>query len=129
MGEKQSMTLAIFSLVLSGVLLNAVAQLFLKAGTNSLGALFVPGAELLKSVFRVIFEPYIMAGLFCYVLSVSIWIVALSKVEVSIAYPMLSIGYVVNAIAAWYLFGEVVSVQKMAGIFIIIVGVYIVAKA
>jgi multidrug transporter EmrE-like cation transporter len=129
MGEKQSMTLAIFSLVLSGVLLNAIAQLFLKAGTNSLGALFVPGAELLKSVFRVIFEPYIMAGLFCYVLSVGIWIVALSKVEVSIAYPMLSIGYVINAFAAWYLFGELISMQKMAGIFIIIIGVFIVAKA
>ncbi|MBS0587592.1 MAG: EamA family transporter [Proteobacteria bacterium] len=123
------MSLAIFLLVLSGVLLNAVAQLFLKAGTNSLGALFEPGAELLKSIVRVVFEPYIMAGLFCYVISVGIWIVALSKIEVSIAYPMLSIGYVVNALAAWYLFGEVISIQKMTGIFIIIVGVFIVAKA
>ncbi|HNB02020.1 MAG TPA: SMR family transporter [Nitrosomonas sp.] len=129
MVEKQSMSLAIFLLVLSGVLLNAVAQLFLKAGTNSLGALFEPGAELLKSIVRVVFEPYIMAGLFCYVISVGIWIVALSKIEVSIAYPMLSIGYVVNALAAWYLFGEVISIQKMTGIFIIIVGVFIVAKA
>ena len=123
------MTLAIFLLVLSGVLLNAVAQLFLKAGTNSLGELFIPDTELFKSVFRIAFEPYIIAGLFCYVLSVGIWIVALSKVEVSIAYPMLSIGYVVNAIAAWYLFGEVITVQKMVGIFTIITGVYIVAKA
>jgi len=129
MSEKQSMSLAIFLLVLSGVLLNAIAQLFLKAGTNSLGTLFEPGAELLKSVVRVAFEPYIMAGLFCYVISVGIWIVALSKVEVSIAYPMLSIGYVVNALAAWYLFGEVISIQKMTGIFIIIVGVFIVARA
>lgn len=129
MSEKQSMSLAIFLLVLSGVLLNAIAQLFLKAGTNSLGALFEPGAELFKSVIRVIFEPYIMAGLFCYVISVGIWIVALSKIEVSIAYPMLSIGYVVNALAAWYLFGEVISIQKMTGIFIIIVGVFIVARA
>ena len=123
------MSLTVFLLVLSGVLLNAIAQLFLKAGTNSIGDLFVPGTELLKSIFRIVFEPYIIAGLFCYVLSVGIWIVALSKVEVSIAYPMLSIGYVVNAIAAWYLFGEIITVQKMVGIFTIIVGVYIVAKA
>lgn len=123
------MPLTVFLLVLSGVLLNAIAQLFLKAGTNSIGDLFVPGTELLKSIFRIVFEPYIIAGLFCYVLSVGIWIVALSKVEVSIAYPMLSIGYVVNAIAAWYLFDEIITVQKMVGIFTIIVGVYIVAKA
>jgi multidrug transporter EmrE-like cation transporter len=45
------------------------------------------------------------------------------------AYPMLSIGYVVNAIAAWYLFGEYISVQRMAGIAIIIVGVYLVARS
>jgi multidrug transporter EmrE-like cation transporter len=122
------MPLTVFLLVLSGVLLNAIAQLFLKAGTNSIGELFVPGTELLKSIFRIAFEPYIIAGLFCYVLSVGIWIVALSKVEVSIAYPMLSIGYIVNAIAAWYLFGEIITVQKMVGIFIIIIGVYIVAK-
>jgi multidrug transporter EmrE-like cation transporter len=54
---------------------------------------------------------------------------ALSRVEVSIAYPMLSIGYVVNALAALWLFGEAVSVTRMAGIGIIIVGVYVVARS
>jgi multidrug transporter EmrE-like cation transporter len=129
MSEKQPMSLTIFLILFSGVLLNAVAQLFLKAGTNSLGVIYEPGSELLKTVIRVVFEPYIMAGLLCYVFSVGIWIVALSKVEVSIAYPMLSIGYVVNAIAAWYLFGEIITIQKMIGIFTIIIGVCIVARA
>jgi len=123
------MSLSIFLLVLSGVLLNAIAQLFLKAGTNSIGVLFLENAKFLESIFRIIFQPYIMAGLFCYVISVGIWIAALAKVEVSIAYPMLSIGYVVNAFAAWYLFGEIITIQKMVGIFTIMVGVYIVAKS
>ncbi len=84
---------------------------------------------MLSTTFRVGMEPHILAGLACYALSVGIWIVALSKVPVSMAYPMLSIGYVVNAIAAWYLFGEYISVQRMAGIAIIIVGVYLVARS
>jgi multidrug transporter EmrE-like cation transporter len=50
----------------------------------------------------------IVAGLGCYVVSVGVWIVALSRADVSLAYPMLSLGYVVNAIAAWYLFGELI---------------------
>jgi multidrug transporter EmrE-like cation transporter len=50
-------------------------------------------------------------------------------VQVSIAYPMLSIGYVLNAVAAWYLFGESVSPMRLAGIGIIVVGVYIVARS
>src|SRR5467141_5298762 len=71
----------------------------------------------------------VMAGLACYVVSVVVWIVALSRVPVSIAYPMLSIGYVVNAVAAWYLLGEAVTPMRLAGIGIIVFGVFIVARS
>jgi len=54
---------------------------------------------------------------------------ALSRVEVSIAYPLLSVGYVVNALAASYLFGEAVTPLRLAGIAIIILGVFIVARS
>src|SRR5207302_946714 len=57
------------------------------------------------------------------------WIAALSRVPVSVAYPMLSIGYVVNAIAAWYLLGEAVTPMRLAGIGIIVLGVFIVARS
>jgi multidrug transporter EmrE-like cation transporter len=60
---------------------------------------------------------------------VVVWIMALSRVEVSLAYPMLSIGYVVNAVAAWYLFGEALTAQRMIGIGTIIVGVFLVARS
>lgn len=123
------MNIISFVLVVVGVLLNAVAQLFLKAGTNALGTLFQTGSNIFLSVFRIIFEPHIFGGLSCYVFSVGIWIIALSRVEVSIAYPMLSIGYVVNALAAWYLFGESISPLRVAGILVIMVGVYLVAKS
>jgi multidrug transporter EmrE-like cation transporter len=54
---------------------------------------------------------------------------ALSRVEVSVAYPLLSVGYVVNAIAAWYLFGEAVTPMRLAGIGIIIIGVCLVTRS
>ena len=54
---------------------------------------------------------------------------ALSRVPVSIAYPMLSIGYVVNAFVAYYWFGEPLMVQKMVGIGVIIVGLVLVANS
>ncbi|HKO87365.1 MAG TPA: SMR family transporter, partial [Burkholderiales bacterium] len=72
---------------------------------------------------------HILGGLVCYAISVVVWIMALSRVEVSIAYPMLSIGYVVNAVAAYYLFGESVTPMRLLGIGIIIVGVYVVARS
>jgi multidrug transporter EmrE-like cation transporter len=63
------------------------------------------------------------------VISVVVWILALSRVEVSIAYPMLSIGYVVNAGLAWWLFGEAVTPMRLVGIGIIMLGVLLVAKS
>jgi len=118
-----------FALVMTGVLLNAAAQLLLKAGTNSVGAFDFKLENAVPVGCKLATEPHIAGGLLCYVVSVVVWIMALSRVEVSIAYPMLSVGYVVNAIAAWYLFGEAVTLTRLAGIGVIILGVYIVARS
>ena len=112
------MTLNSFWFILAGVLLNATAQLLLKAGTNAM-----------PLGLRLAIEPHILAGLACYVISVVVWVVALSRVPVSIAYPMLSIGYVVNALAAWALLGEALTPMRMAGIAVIVVGVFMVARS
>ena len=78
---------------------------------------------------RLALEPHIIGGIACYVVSLVAWIMALSRVEVSVAYPMLSIGYVVNAIGAWYLFGEPLSAMRVIGVGFIICGVFIVARS
>lgn len=118
-----------FSLILAGVLLNAGAQLLLKAGTNAVGHFEFSVENVLPVGLKLAMEPHILAGMACYVVSLVVWIMGLSRVEVSVAYPMLSIGYVINAIAAWYLFGESVSALRLTGIGFIIVGVYLVAKS
>ena len=123
------MTPASFALILVGVLLNAAAQLLLKAGTSSVGSFAFERANIVPIGMKLAFEPHILGGLACYVVSVVVWILALSRVEVSIAYPMLSIGYLVNAVAAYFLFGESVTPMRVAGIGVIIVGVYIVSRS
>jgi multidrug transporter EmrE-like cation transporter len=123
------MTPLSFGLVLAGVLLNAAAQLLLKAGTNAIGHFEFSLANAWPVGLRVAQEPHILGGLACYVVSVAVWIMALSRVEVSVAYPMLSLGYVVNAIAAYHLFGEAVSGMRLVGIGVIILGVAMVARS
>jgi multidrug transporter EmrE-like cation transporter len=118
-----------FGLVLAGVLLNAAAQLLLKAGTNRIGEFAFSLENLLPVGAKVATNPPILAGLACYAVSVVVWIMALSRVPVSVAYPMLSIGYVVNALAAWALFGESLAMQKLVGIGFIVVGVFLVARS
>ncbi|MFC7419151.1 SMR family transporter [Iodobacter arcticus] len=118
-----------FGLILFGVLLNAGAQLLLKAGTRTIGQFDFSMANAWPIGLKIASNPHIIGGLSCYVISVVVWILALSRVEVSIAYPMLSIGYVVNAGLAWWLFGEAVTPMRLVGIGIIMLGVLLVAKS
>ncbi len=123
------MTAVSFALILAGVLLNAAAQLLLKAGTNAVGHFEFHLDNLIPIGLKLAFQPFIMGGMLCYAISLVVWIMALSRVPVSIAYPMLSIGYVINAFIAHFWFSEVLAAQKLIGIGFIVVGVFIVARS
>jgi multidrug transporter EmrE-like cation transporter len=116
-------------LLLGGVALNAGAQLLLKAATRTSGALVADNGSISwQAAGHLLGAPPLWAGLCCYAVSVVLWLGALSRVPVSVAYPMLSIGYIVNAFAAALLFGEVLSVAKLGGIALIVLGVLVLAR-
>ena len=123
------MNLATFTLIITGVLLNAAAQLLLKAGTNGLGgAIHVNAQNWFSTGVKVFTQLPIIAGLVCYVISLVVWIIGLSRTDVTIAYPMLSLGYVVSAAGAWMFLGEAVSLQRMLALAIIVAGVALLAR-
>ncbi len=123
------MTWLTWCLLLGGVLLNAAAQLLLKAATRHSGELVADSGKISWSgVLQLLGAVPLWVGLACYGVSVVVWLGALSRVPVSIAYPMLSIGYVVNAFAAALLFGEALSLGKLAGIAMICAGVITLAR-
>lgn len=123
------MTAISLALIVTGVLLNACAQALLKAGVNTIGHFEFSLANAWPVGTQLALQPHILGGLFCYVVSVGVWIMALSRVPVSVAYPMLSIGYVINAAVAALWLGEALSVSRMVGIGIIILGVLVVARS
>ena len=123
------MNAASWAFIFTGVLLNASAQLLLKAGTNAVGHFEFSAQNIVPVGVKLAFEPHIAGGVACYVVSLVVWIMGLSRIEVSVAYPLLSLGYVINAAAAWYLFGESLSLMRIAGIGFIIVGVYCTARS
>lgn len=115
--------------LLAGVMLNAAAQLSLKGATNRLGPLTLALDTLWPTGLRVALQPLIWIGVLCYAVSIVVWIVTLSRVDVSLAYPFLSLGYVVNALAAYYFFGENLSIQRCLAIGFILIGVYLLARS
>ena len=124
---------ASLALILTGVLLNACAQLLLKAGVNnvtaSIGQFSYTVDNLIPVGWRLATQMPILGGLCCYVISVAVWILGLSRVDVSVAYPLLSLGYVLNAALAWWLFGEALTPMRIVGIGIIIVGVVVLTRS
>lgn len=123
------MNITTFGFILTGILLNAVAQLLLKAGTNAVGAIHLTAQNWFSTGIKLATQLPILGGLACYVISVGVWIIGLSRVDVTIAYPLLSIGYIINAIGAWYFLGEAVSAQRLLAIAIIIVGVVLLTRS
>jgi drug/metabolite transporter (DMT)-like permease len=78
---------------------------------------------------QVLAVPVLWAALAAYAISVVVWLIGLSRVPVSQAYPLLSLGYVINALFAWWLLGETVSASRILGIGIVIAGVAIIARS
>lgn len=116
-------------IILLGVLLNASAQLALKQGMRHIGHFEFQWENCGPVLFALAASPYIIAGMACYIVSIAVWLLVLSRVEVSYAYPLLSIGYIVTAFAARIFFDEAIGATRWAGIIVICLGVWLITRS
>jgi multidrug transporter EmrE-like cation transporter len=118
-----------WALILTGVGLNAAAQLLLKVAAKPLAHFNEFNTDILASSVVILFRsvPF-WSGMLCYAASVCVWVAALSKAPVSTAYPMLSLGYVVVAAISVAWLGETLTPAKMLGIALICTGVLLVSR-
>ena len=116
-------------LILFTVLTNAAAQIMLKKGMNSVGALDIGSDGLIGTVFRVVFSPFVFLGLTTFVVSMASHLIVLSKVQLSYAYPFLSLAYVVVAAYSYFFFAEDVGLARLAGIGLIVAGTILIAQS
>lgn len=115
-------------LILFGVLLNAIAQLLLKQGMLRIGGFTVDASVLTGALPKILASPWVWGGMLSYAVSIFVWLVVLSRVDVSYAYPMVGFGYVFATIVAWAVFHESVSLTRVAGIAVVCLGIYIIAR-
>jgi drug/metabolite transporter (DMT)-like permease len=120
---------AVLGLIFIDVILNVAGQLSLKYGMSQMGNFSVSLATLPPVFLKAATNPNVLLGVVCYGLGFLVWLIVLAKAEVSYAYPLISLGYVFTAILARLLFGEAVGMQRMAGILITCLGVYIIARS
>jgi multidrug transporter EmrE-like cation transporter len=114
--------------ILISVVTGAVGQVLLKAGMAGMGPLVLTTQELASILWRIATNAYVLVGLSIYALSLVFWLTALSRVDLSYAYPFASLSYVVMLIASWRLFGENLSLPRLGGTLLIIVGVLVISR-
>ena len=113
-----------FLLIISSVFLNSLAQIFLKVASGKLNN----GTNTLTKFKLLIFDLNFLMGFLCYGVSILIWIYVLSKVPVSIAYPMQSMGYIIGVLLAYFFLKESLNLSIVSGLILITVGVVLIAR-
>ena len=117
---------AVYLAALLSILLGAGAQVLLKVGVDGAAG---PGATGLHTLWRLLMNPSFVCGMSAYCLSLVIWLYVLSRMEVSRAYPMVSLGYVITMILAYIRLGEALTPGKLIGAALIVAGVIMISRA
>jgi drug/metabolite transporter (DMT)-like permease len=120
------MTMTLACILLS-TLLGVSGQLILKRGMTVMGEQSISASSLTSVALRIGTSPWVILGLAIYASGTFFWLVALSRVELSFAYPFASLSYVLILGASWMFLGESVSLLRLAGVVAICLGVLIVS--
>jgi len=115
-------------LILISVLLGVAGELLLKSGIDQVGDLKLNGVSVAAhTAWNVISTPRILIGFTCYGLAAITWLIVLSKLDLSYAYPMLALTYVLIPLAARIFLKETIPPGRWIGIVVVVIGVAIVA--
>jgi len=116
------------ALVLANVLVGAIGQLMLKVGMTQVGRI---GAEQAshpaETLMRIFTTPFILLALPLYGVGMILWLAAISRLDLSFAYPILALAFALNPLLAWVLLGEQIPWQRWVGILVVCIGVVIIS--
>jgi len=116
-------------LILFSISIAVAGQILLKVGINRIGIVNLNNLDTLKQLFSgVIKSPLVISGLFLYVISAAIWLVVLSAVDLSFAYPFIGFTYVMVLVLSKFILKEDVNPIRWAGALIITIGVIVISR-
>lgn len=125
------MNLRIFLLILASVGLSVLAQIALKTGMSGrkIQAALIEGASRLDAVWTIASNGYVVLGLGLYGLGAVLWLLVLARLDVSMAYPFVGLGFVLTMMLGYLILGESLSTTRIVGTLLIAAGVVLVARS
>lgn len=115
-------------LILLSVFFSSVAQMLLKLGMAKVGTVRLQTGAIMDALPKVIYNYYIISGCIGFGLSLFLWLIVLSRTSVSYAYPFVSIGYVLITVLGYFFLSEPISVTRIVGLAVIIIGLLVFAQ-
>jgi multidrug transporter EmrE-like cation transporter len=116
-----------YVMVMLSILTSALGQVTLKWGTISVDK--SPSASIISTMLKYFTNMRIICGIALYGLSMVIWIFAISKIQLSVAYPMVAFGYIIVTALSYFIFHEPLSKMKVAGLAAIVLGVIMITRS
>lgn len=123
------MSLITFFIALASVSLNALAQVAFRKTMLSIPPIPTALVDYISFGISLILNPWFIAGMSCYVFSIGLWMAVLGKVEVSLAYPLLSVGYIITAIIGYFFLKEDVNTMRIIGLALICSGIVFISRS
>ncbi len=115
-------------LIIFAVMLGAMGQIVMKKGMQIYGGV-VSAGSVWGQLIPILKTPQVLIGFICYAVSAVLWIAVLSNIDLSLAYPMVSLAYVVVFVASWLFLGEQISTLRIVGLLIIVSGVVVISRS
>jgi multidrug transporter EmrE-like cation transporter len=117
------------ALAFGAILASTVAQALLKHGMDRVGGIAAPGGQFLASMQRALTEPFVLGGVALFLVAVPVWLEVLSRLPLSIAYPLVSFGYIVSLGIGYLVLKETITPLRIAGVALIILGVVAISRS
>lgn len=117
-------------IIILSVLCSSLAQISLKKGMMQCNCSFAPElSNVVPLLTGLVLNPFIVAGVGLHVAALFTWLYVLKHVDVSYAYPFISMGFIVVLLLSYFLFSETINAYRIVGIGFIVLGIILVGKS
>ena len=115
-------------LILASVSMSALAQIVLKFGmSDSALQASIQSGGAFRILSQIVLSPFVLLGLTIYFLGAMVWLLVLSRIDVSQAYPFVGLGFILTMTLSMVMLGEVVTPLRIAGTLVVVCGVMMIA--
>ena len=116
-------------LIFTSIFMGAIGQILLKTGMSKIGYISIKYSDIIQNVLKAFVSPYILVGILSYLLSMILWLIILSRVELSFAYPMVSAGYIIVIVFSYFILHENISLLRLIGVIMVCMGILFIARS